>query len=92
FTGVDVTTQEATLDLLPQLREQNVTVLVSTHDLSMAAQRFDQVLLLNRRLIASGDPRQVFRPEVVRQAFGGQVLFMDGAVMAVDQCCPHEEH
>ncbi len=44
FTGVDVTTQEAVMDVLDQLRGQGVTVMVSTHDLNMAAQRFDQVL------------------------------------------------
>ena len=54
FTGVDAATQEATLGLLEQLRPAQVTVLVSTHDLNLAVQRFDRVLLLNKRLIAYG--------------------------------------
>lgn len=90
FTGVDITTQEATLDLLDQLRSESVTVLVSTHDLNMAAQRFDAILLLNRRLIAYGKPEQVFRAENIRAAFGGQALTIDG-VIVVDQCCPGDE-
>lgn len=90
FTGVDVTTREATLTLLDDLRQEAVTVLVSTHDLNMAAQRFDQILLLNRRLIAYGAPEQVFRAEHIRAAFGGQALSVDG-VIVVDQCCPGEE-
>lgn len=90
FTGVDVTTQEITLNLLDQLRAQKVTVLVSTHDLNMAAQRFDNVLLLNHRLIAYGPPHDVFTPENVGQAFQTQVMFMDNA-MIVDQCCGGEE-
>ena len=43
FTGVDATTQEATLALLDHLRQQKVTVLISTHDLNLAASRFDAV-------------------------------------------------
>jgi ABC-type Mn2+/Zn2+ transport system ATPase subunit len=90
FTGVDATTQEAVLRLLDDLREDGLTVLVSTHDLSLAMQRFEFVLLLNRRLVAYGPPPAVFTPEHVRQAFGGQALMLGGMVV-VDQCCPHEE-
>jgi ABC-type Mn2+/Zn2+ transport system ATPase subunit len=90
FTGVDVTTQETTLALLDQLRSENVTVLVSTHNLDMAAQRFDKVLLLNHRLIAYGTPGEVFRAEHIRTAFGGQALSIDG-VIVVDQCCSGED-
>jgi manganese/iron transport system ATP-binding protein len=87
FTAVDNPTQEATLVMLGQLRQAGVTVLVSTHDLSLASERFPRVMLLNRRLVAFGPPAEVFRPEAVRRAFGGQLLFLDGAVV-VDQCCP----
>jgi ABC-type Mn2+/Zn2+ transport system ATPase subunit len=90
FTGVDLTTQEATLELLDDLKHADVTVLVSTHDLNMAAQRFENILLLNRRLIAFGTPAVAFAPEAIKAAFAGQVLFLDGA-MVVDECCPPDE-
>lgn len=88
FTGVDAATQEATLHLLDQLREQQVTVMVSTHDLDLAAQRFDRVLLLNHRLIAFGEPAQVFTADTVARAFGKHAMFLDKLV--VDECCPPE--
>jgi ABC-type Mn2+/Zn2+ transport system ATPase subunit len=91
FTGVDVTTQEAVLGVLDGLRRQQVTVMVSTHDLNLAAQRFDLVLLLNRRMVAYGTPAEVFTTEHVRHAFGGQALMLGGEMVVVDQCCPHEE-
>lgn len=91
FTGVDAPTQEITLSLLEKLKMQNVTTLVSTHDLNLAAQRFEQVLLINRGLIAFGTPDKVFTPEHIRAAFGSRILFMDGAVL-VDECCPGEHH
>lgn len=91
FTGVDVTTQEATLRLLNDLQAQGVTVMVSTHDLNLAAARFDRVLLLNRRVIAYGSPSQVFTNENLLRAFGAHAMFLDGNII-VDDCCPPDEH
>jgi len=90
FTGVDLATQETTLTLLDQLQTQGVTVMVSTHDLNLAAARFEQIVLLNRRLIASGTPAQVFTRQAITEAFGGQALFLDNVVV-VDRCCPPGE-
>src|SRR5512140_1925768 len=45
FTGVDVTTQEATLNLLDDLRLAKVTAMIATHDLQLAAEKFDLILL-----------------------------------------------
>jgi len=87
FTGVDAATQEATLVLLDQLREKQVTVLVSTHDLDLAMRRFDRIMLINRSLIAYGSPDQVFSHGNLHKAFGGQILSINGAIV-VDQCCP----
>jgi manganese/iron transport system ATP-binding protein len=77
FTGVDISTQEATLALLDELQAQQVTVMISTHDLNLAATRFDRVLLLNRQLISYGSPEQVFTPQTIMETFGGQVLFLN---------------
>jgi ABC-type Mn2+/Zn2+ transport system ATPase subunit len=92
FTGVDATTQQTTLDLLERLRDQSVTILVSTHDLNLAATRFDYVLLLNRRVIAFGDAAHVFTPDHITQAFGTRTLVLDGkGSLIVDECCPPGE-
>jgi ABC-type Mn2+/Zn2+ transport system ATPase subunit len=88
FTGVDIVTREAVLEVLDQLREQQVTTMISTHDLSLAASRFDQVLLLNRRQVAYGKPQEVFTTQLLQAAFGGQLLMLGASVVAVDQCCP----
>jgi ABC-type Mn2+/Zn2+ transport system ATPase subunit len=87
FTGVDMATREATFALLAELRKQAVTVLVSTHDLEMAANRFDQVILLNGRLVSVGTPGQVFTEKNLQAAFGGQMVVVDGKSIVVDQCC-----
>lgn len=91
FTGVDATTREAMLNLLEKLQAQGVTLIVSTHDMNLAATRFERVLLLNHRVIAYGAPAQVFTTENLLRAFGAQALFVDGR-MIVDECCPADEH
>jgi ABC-type Mn2+/Zn2+ transport system ATPase subunit len=91
FTGVDATTQEATFTLLDHLREQQVTAIISTHDLNLAASRFDLVLLINHRLVAFGTPQQVFTKENLASAFGNSLLVMDNGMMLVDECCPPDE-
>jgi len=91
FTGVDIATQDATLELLSQLKEQQVTIIVSTHDLSLATRHFDQVLLLNHRLIAYGPPAQVITTQALSEAFGGRILILPGGGVVVDDCCRPEE-
>ncbi len=93
FTGVDAATLASTLALLDHLRQRKVTVIISTHDLNLAGSRFDSVLLLNRRLIAFGEPKAVFSPENLTQAFGSQLLQLPDGKVLVDDCCPPgEEH
>ncbi len=91
FNGVDFATQDATLQLLDDLKKENVTVIVSTHDLNLANERFELVLLLNRKLIAFGPPAEVFTKEIIQKAFNTQVMMLDGAIV-VDQCCGHDHH
>lgn len=91
FTGVDITTQETTLNLLDSLREKEATMMISTHDLNLAASRFDFVLLLNHRLIAYGKPSQALAKENLSQAFGNALLVVENGVMLVDECCPPDE-
>jgi ABC-type Mn2+/Zn2+ transport system ATPase subunit len=91
FTGVDAATQEATLELLDDLNTQQVTMMISTHDLNLAASRFKHVLLLNRRVVAYGAMADVFTPQALGQAFSGQVLMLPNGLALVDECCPPDE-
>jgi len=92
FTGVDAPTQEATLKLLDDLRETQVTAMISTHDLNLAASRFDFMLLLNHRLIAFGKPSEVMKQENLAKAFGPQLVVLPDGTAVVDDCCPPEEN
>jgi ABC-type Mn2+/Zn2+ transport system ATPase subunit len=73
FAGVDAATERAIAGLLAQSKEQGKTVLVVHHDLETAAEFFDQVIIVNRRLFAYGPPRQVMTPELLVEVYGGKL-------------------
>lgn len=77
FAGVDAASEEAILHLLDRLQENRVTVLLATHDLRMAAERFDQVLLLNGQVIAYGPPSEVLCPAALQRVYGGQLTLWE---------------
>jgi ABC-type Mn2+/Zn2+ transport system ATPase subunit len=95
FNGVDAATQETTMELLNRLRSDQVTVLLSTHDLNLAALCFDQVMLLNRQLVGYGPADQVLTADTISATFGGQVFWLGGRgsggeMIAASHCCPPE--
>jgi manganese/iron transport system ATP-binding protein len=93
LNGLDIPTQEAILTILDDLRRDGVTVLLATHDLDMAAERFDRIMLLNRRIVALGPPGEVLRSENLLAAYGGHIHVIDqadGALLLADTCCDGE--
>ncbi len=90
FSGLDLNSQEEILAILDELRRRGVTVLVATHDLGQATRCFDRVMLLNRRLLGFGSPREVFTAELLGQAYGDRLRtaeLPDGALVWSDTCC-----
>lgn len=75
FTGVDVSTEDAIIDLLKSLRDEGRVMLVSTHNLGSVPQFCDQVVLVNRRVLDAGRTETVFTQENLQQAFGGTLRF-----------------
>jgi manganese/iron transport system ATP-binding protein len=71
FTGVDVKTEQAIVDLMRELRAQGRLLLVSTHNLGSVPEYCDHVVLINRRLIAAGPTAQTFTQANLEAAFGG---------------------
>jgi len=87
-SGVDTTTQHAIFAVLESLRDAGKTVVVATHDLNCVVERFDQVLCLNRRLVAYGPPAQVFRDSVLEETYGSHLMIVrvgDRQVVVADE-------
>jgi manganese/iron transport system ATP-binding protein len=71
FTGVDVKTEEAIIVLLRELRAEGCIIFVSTHNLGTVPEFCDQVVLINRTVLAYGPTSQVFTEQNLAAAFGG---------------------
>jgi manganese/zinc/iron transport system ATP- binding protein len=74
FQGVDAVTEKAVVEILRGLRSQGKTILVVHHDLNTVPEYFDQVTLLNVRVIASGPVSEVFTPANLKAAYGDRVI------------------
>jgi ABC-type Mn2+/Zn2+ transport system ATPase subunit len=85
FAGVDARAQEALMEVLDSLQRDGVTVLLATHDLTLASSRFDRIVLLHKNLVAFGTAADVFKPDLLAQAYGGQMAICqgDGQVLVV---------
>jgi manganese/iron transport system ATP-binding protein len=94
FTGLDFPSVESLFRILDELQASGVTEIVSTHDLNLASERFSQVLLVNRRLIAAGPPSQVLTQANLVAAYGGHIHRLpegDGVLIVTDTCCEGDE-
>lgn len=75
FTGVDVETENAIMDLLKQLRAEGHLILVSTHHLDTVPVFCDQTVMINRTVLLAGAIEQTFTPENLATVFGGAIRY-----------------
>ena len=71
FTGVDVQTETAIIELLRALRGEGKVMLVSTHNLGSVPEFCDQVVLINKTVLACGPTHLVFTEQNLTRTFGG---------------------
>jgi manganese/iron transport system ATP-binding protein len=71
FTGVDVKTEDAIIELLRALRAEGRVMLVSTHNLGSVPEFCDRAVLLNQTVLAAGLTEEVFTQGNLERAFGG---------------------
>jgi iron complex transport system ATP-binding protein len=72
---LDISYQIEILDLIKSLcLERRLTVVIAVHDLNLASQYCDRIVLLNGgRIRAEGSPAQVLTAENIKQAYGANV-------------------
>lgn len=90
-TGIDARTQELLMDLLEEQAARGKTVVATTHDLACAAQRFQQVLAINRTVIAYGASNLVLDADVLARAYGGHLLVLEGRTVVLDDAHHHDD-
>ena len=83
-SALDIGHQLEVLELLDELRkERSLTIVSTTHDLTLAGQFADRLLLLAEgKVVAEGRPAEVLTPSVIEQHYGAQVeiLTQNGGV------------
>ncbi|MEI6085792.1 MAG: ABC transporter ATP-binding protein [Verrucomicrobiota bacterium] len=77
---LDINHRLEILQLLEKLnREQGLTVLMTSHDLNLAAEFFPQLVLMNQgRIVAAGTPSEVFQEARLAEVFHCQLLVRPG--------------
>ena len=95
LTGLDYNTQQDIFRIFETLKQKKVTVMIAMHDLKLASEKFDRVLLLNKRLIGIGLGQEVFVPEKLALAYGSHLRMIttkDGTLVIEDTCCEEGDH
>ncbi|MEX0961872.1 MAG: metal ABC transporter ATP-binding protein [Simkaniaceae bacterium] len=80
FQGIDKASESMLFDLFKELKSEGKTLIVVHHDLNTLEAHFDHLLLLNKRLIASGPIEKTFTPENINRCYGQEVqIFIEAA-------------
>lgn len=70
LAGVDAASERIILDVFDALDREGRLVICVHHDLGTVAERFADVLVLNKRVIAAGPTGEAFTPQVLARAYG----------------------
>lgn len=70
-SGVDQNGLELFYEIVAELRaKEDMAIILISHDLNLVARHADQVILLNKKVLASGTPDEVFNAKVTKKLFG----------------------
>lgn len=71
FNAVDANAQAFIAELLNRLKtENNISILLVSHDINTVVEYIDILMFLNKKMIAIGRPHEIFRDDVLRLVYG----------------------
>lgn len=73
-SGLDIRSRDEVVHFLHEINHSGVAILITSHDLNWVAAHLPWVVCLNRRIIAEGDPQQVFIPAVLNETYKGEMV------------------
>ena len=74
FTGIDADSEQKIMKILRNLRDKGKTIVMIYHDLNNVANYFDEIIILNKEVIAYGDTSHAFTEENIAKAYTGSFL------------------
>lgn len=78
FVGIDMTSEAEIMNILKKWRNEGKTIIVVHHDLNKVANYFDNLVIMNHGIVASGPVGDVYTQQNIQKAFSadlGAVLF-----------------
>lgn len=77
FVGIDANSEQIIMALLNDFKTRGKEIFIVHHDLSKVERYFDELVILNKTLIAQGSTEEVFTEKNLKQAFG-DTIFVGG--------------
>ena len=87
--GVDIKTRDEVMHLLDELNHQDVTIIMTTHEINAVAAHLPWVVCLNRGVVAEGPPNDVFTPEVLKRTYDADIHVTQYQGMTLVAESPH---
>jgi zinc/manganese transport system ATP-binding protein/zinc transport system ATP-binding protein len=77
------------MHLLDELNHQDVTIIMTTHEINSVAAHLPWVVCLNRGVVAEGPPNEVFTPEVLKSTYDADIHVTQYEGMTLVAESPH---
>lgn len=75
FQGVDAYSEKTIVNILQELVSGGKTIVVVHHDLQTIEEYFNNVVLINKNIIASGDVKDVFTEENIKETYSQRLNY-----------------
>jgi len=76
-SGVDIKTRHEVMHLLGELNRAGTSIVLTTHDLNAVASHLPRLIAIGEgRILADGPPERVLTPDVLRDAYGAEMLVL----------------
>ena len=87
--GVDIKTRDEVMHLLDELNHQDVTIIMTTHEINSVAAHLPWVVCLNGGIVAEGPPNEVFTPAILKLTYDADLHVTEYQGMVLVAESPH---
>ena len=88
-SGVDIKTRDEVMHLLDELNHQDVTVIMTTHEINSVAAHLPWVVCVNRGVVDAGPPSRIFTPEILKRTYNADIEVTEYMGMKLVAETPH---